>query len=42
MKVFTKTMGNNQFSVSDLNAGIYLVKVTDSENREKTIRLIKQ
>jgi hypothetical protein len=42
VKVITKTIDNNQFSVSDLNTGIYLVKVIDSENREKTIRLIKQ
>lgn len=42
VKVYNNTNEDYQFSVSDLNQGIYLVKVIDSENREKTMRLIKQ
>lgn len=30
------------FSISDLNKGVYVVKATDSFNREKTMKLIKQ
>lgn len=30
------------YSISDFSKGIYLVKITDSSNREKTVKLIKQ
>ena len=33
---------NNQFSISDLNTGIYLVKVSDANNNSKTLKLIKE
>ena len=42
VKVYTNTTEDYKYSVSDLNQGIYLVKVTDADNREKTMRLIKQ
>lgn len=33
---------NTEYSISDLNSGIYLVKITDYDNRDKTIKLVKQ
>ncbi len=40
-----KTFGANAaftlFDVSSLNSGIYLVKVTDSDNRQSTLKLIR-
>ena len=33
---------NNLFSISDLNTGIYLVKVSDANNNSKTLKLIKE
>jgi glycosidase len=30
------------YSIVDLSKGLYLVKITDSSNREKTVKLIKQ
>lgn len=40
-----KTFGTNAafatYDVSNLNSGIYLVKVTDSDNRQSTLKLIK-
>ena len=32
----------SQFEISDLNSGIYLVKVTDTYDRETTLKLVKQ
>ena len=32
----------SQFEVNDLNNGIYLVKVTDTNDREATLKLVKQ
>ena len=32
----------SQFEISDLNNGIYLVKVKDTNNREVTLKLVKQ
>ena len=32
----------SQFEISDLNNGIYLVKVKDTNNREATLKLVKQ
>jgi 1,4-alpha-glucan branching enzyme len=42
VKIFTKLSSNDQYSIADLNQGIYLVKITDTNNREKTMRLIKE
>lgn len=42
VKEFNKTSENYQYSISDLNQGIYLVKVIDADNHEKTMKLIKQ
>ena len=42
VKSFTGHADGYQFSISDLNAGIYFVKATDENNREKTMKLIKQ
>jgi 1,4-alpha-glucan branching enzyme len=42
VKTFKNLDTNSQFDISDLNQGIYLVKIYDVENREKTMRLIKQ
>jgi Alpha amylase, catalytic domain/Secretion system C-terminal sorting domain len=42
VKTFTKTFENYQYSISELNKGIYLVKVSDSNLNEKTFKLIKQ
>jgi hypothetical protein len=33
---------SNLFSISDLNTGLYLVKVSDSNNNSKTLKLIKE
>lgn len=42
VKIFTKLSSNEQYSIADLNQGIYLVKITDTNNREKMMRLIKE
>ncbi len=42
VKTFEKVSSNEQYSISDLNQGVYLVKVTDTNNREKTMRLLKE
>ncbi len=42
VKSFNGANISNQYDISELNQGIYLVKITDSNNFEKTIRLIKQ
>jgi hypothetical protein len=31
-----------QFDINDLTKGVYLVKAFDSQNRTKTMKLIKQ
>ena len=41
IKTFSKVPANQNYSVSELNQGIYFVKITDSNLREKTMRLIK-
>jgi hypothetical protein len=33
---------NNQFSISDLSTGLYLVRVSDANNNNKTLKLIKE
>ncbi|MBY0485678.1 MAG: T9SS type A sorting domain-containing protein [Flavobacteriaceae bacterium] len=42
VKSFKNQSDNFQYDIADLNQGIYLVKVTDANNNEKTLRLIKQ
>ena len=42
VKSFSNQQQEYQFSVSDLNKGIYLVKIFDTNNREKLMKLIKQ
>ena len=42
VKKFENRSSGYQFNISDLNQGVYLVKVTDENNREKTMKLIKQ
>ena len=43
VKIFKSNFTNEtQFEISDLNKGIYLVKVKNENNRETTLRLIKQ
>jgi hypothetical protein len=42
VKSFDKQASTYQFSISDLNKGVYFVKVVDSNNRENTVKLIKQ
>ena len=43
VKSFKSNFSNDsQFEISDLNNGIYLVKVTDTNNRETTLKLVKQ
>ncbi len=41
VKTFVSTE-NNQFSIADLSAGLYLVKVSDANNNTKTLKLIKE
>jgi hypothetical protein len=41
VKSFVST-DNNQFSIADLSAGLYLVKVADANNNTKTLKLIKE
>lgn len=33
---------NNQFSISDLSSGLYLVRVSDANNNYKTLKLVKE
>ncbi|MEC4049168.1 alpha-amylase family glycosyl hydrolase [Flavobacterium sp. SUN046] len=42
VKTFTNTTEDYQYPISDLNSGMYLVKAIDSNNNEKTLKLIKQ
>jgi glycosidase len=42
VKTFESKPADFQFSISDLDKGVYLVKATDENNREKTMKLIKQ
>ena len=42
VKSFDNQSSGYQFNISDLKSGIYMVKITDSNNRLKTSRLIKQ
>ena len=42
VKTFNTKVANESLSISELNQGIYFVKVTDSNLNEKTIKLIKE
>jgi 1,4-alpha-glucan branching enzyme len=42
VKTFEKQTSEYQFSINELNKGIYFVKTIDDSNREKTIKFIKQ
>jgi len=42
VKTYGKQLHGFQYSISDLKSGIYLVKVTDQNNREQTMKLVKQ
>ena len=42
VKTYNNQTEEFQYSISDLNQGIYLVKITDENNREKALKLIKQ
>jgi hypothetical protein len=42
IKSFKNQFENYQYSISDLTKGIYLVKVKDDLNNEKTLKLIKE
>ena len=42
VKSFKNTVPNEQFQISDLNSGLYIVKVTDEDRFEKNIKLLKQ
>jgi glycosidase len=42
VKSFENQQNGYQYNISDLNNGVYLVKITDGNNRVKTTRLIKQ
>lgn len=42
VKTFNGNQPHNSYDVSGLNSGIYLVKVTDANNRQSTLKLIKK
>ena len=42
VKTFNTKAANESLSISELNQGIYFVKVTDLNLNEKTIKLIKE
>ena len=42
IKSFNNQLENYEYPISDLEKGIYIIKVLDTENREKSIKLIKQ
>ncbi len=42
VKTFSKVASNQSYSIDELNQGIYFVKITDTNLREKTLRLIKE
>ncbi|WP_395045225.1 alpha-amylase family glycosyl hydrolase [Flavobacterium sp.] len=42
VKTFESQVENNQYPIYDLNQGIYLIKVSDDNNHQKTMKLIKQ
>ncbi len=42
IKTFINPLENYQYSISELNSGLYLVKAIDENNNEKTMKLVKQ
>jgi hypothetical protein len=42
VKAFDAQASYYMFDVSDLNTGMYLVKITDTENRQSTTKLIRK
>jgi hypothetical protein len=42
VKSFQNKSKSDVYEISDLNSGLYLVKVFDTFNNEKTLKLIKQ
>ena len=42
VKTFNNQLENYEFSISDLNKGVYLVRVMNGANQEKTLKLVKQ
>lgn len=42
VKSFGNTIENVEYDISDLNQGVYLVKITDFSNNEKVLKLVKQ
>ncbi len=42
IKKYNSQLENYQYSISDLNKGVYLVKVFDVNSIEKTVKLLKQ
>lgn len=42
IKSFDKQSDQYQYNISDLSNGLYIVKAIDANNREKTMKLIKQ
>lgn len=42
VKSFKNTLSDNYLTVSDLDSGVYLVKVTDNNNNQATKKFIKQ
>jgi len=42
IKTYRNVVANNQCDISDVNQGVYIVKIKDAYNLEKTFKLIKQ
>jgi hypothetical protein len=42
VKTYTNQPTGYQYNISDLNSGMYLVKIVDENNRVKTTKLLKQ
>ena len=42
VKSFSNASIHDSFSIEDLTKGVYIVKISDANNREKTLRLIKE
>lgn len=41
VKSFNNKLANDNYEISDLNNGVYIVKIYDKNNNEKTMKLIK-
>jgi hypothetical protein len=41
IKTFSAVVEGEQYSVSDLSKGLYLVKITDDNGRSKLIKFVK-